>query len=153
LETRNDPSQREDHAMNVRTWSVFFILLGSPSFAHAEEQLQFEPTVVRITGVLHIEPRPTDPDDSPLQKTMKHIIVLRLDSPVTVIGNPNDVENSETYDHVRRIQLAYGPPLKLVRYAGHHMTLEGKLFTHISAYHYTKVLMHVVRLVKVEDKR
>jgi Domain of unknown function (DUF4431) len=111
----------------------------------ANEQLQYEPVPIRLSGNVVIEkyfgvpgygedPKPDDIEMSP---------ILILDRPVDVIGNPNDSLNSEMVENVMRMYLVLQSHEQIERLKGHHVVVEGTLFHAHTGHRHTDVLIEV----------
>ncbi|HME23092.1 MAG TPA: DUF4431 domain-containing protein [Acetobacteraceae bacterium] len=116
--------------------------------AHAEEQiLQYEPSVVGLTGVIRMERHYGPPSfgASPKTDLVETVPILLLDKPVTVQGNPRSPAEAEAFSHVTRVQLVVAGPGRndLTRFLGKHIVATGRLFEKVSGENFTDVLLDV----------
>ncbi len=133
-----------------RLLACFFFcgMIGGTVGSSAGEPLPYEPAVVRLSGVIVIEAfygRPNygaDPENDEIERAL----ILVLDEPVAVQGDPNDNLNSESVDDVRRMHLVVRHP-EIWAKEWQHVVLEGTLFHRFTGHHHTPVLMSADRLV------
>jgi hypothetical protein len=114
----------------------------------AAEPLRYEPVVIRLSGVIVIEAffGPPGYGEDPENDEIERALILVLDEPVAVQGDPNDSLNSESVDDVRRIHLVIRHP-EIWAKEWQHVVLEGTLFHRLTGHHRTPVLMSADRLV------
>ncbi|MBE0533665.1 MAG: DUF4431 domain-containing protein [Rhodospirillales bacterium] len=125
---------------------VWGMLVGAS--APAAEPLDYDPTIVRLSGVIVIEAfyGPPGYGEDPESDEIVHAAILVLDEPVSVRGDPNELMNSESVGDIRRIHLAnVGPDVSAKTWR--HVVIEGTLFHSYTGHHRTPVLMWVERLV------
>lgn len=110
----------------------------------AAEPLRYEPAVVRLSGFLIVEQHfgPPNYGEDPETDSVEEALILLPDESVAVQGDPNDLDNSESYENIRRIQLVV-EGREVWRWLGRHVTVEGTLFGAYTGHHRTKVLMRV----------
>jgi len=140
-------------SMSPRKWLLvaFTCLTGAGAQAAEQRQVRYEPTVVRLSGVVKIERHYGPPGfgTSPATDRQVSVPVLVLDAPVTVVGNPPNPRdrlqiNGDTFRNVARMQLVFTTPgTKIGGLEGEHATFTGTLFQKVSGENYTDVLMSV----------
>ena len=119
--------------------------------AAEQQQVRYEPTVVRLSGVVKIEKRYGPPGfgTSPAIDRQVSVPILTLDAPVTVVGNlpkPHDrlAVDGDTFRSVTRMQLVFTTPgTKVGGLDGERATFTGTLFEKVSGENYTDVLLSV----------
>ena len=119
--------------------------------AHAEEQvLQYEPSVVGLTGVIRMERHYGPPNfgASPKTDLVETVPILILDKPITVQGNPRSPADAERFSHVTRVQLVVAGPGRndLTGFLGKHIVATGRLFEKVSGENFTDVLLDVQQI-------
>lgn len=125
---------------------VWAVLAGAP--VSAAELLEYEPVVVRLSGVIVIEAfyGPPGYGEDPENDSIERAAILVLDKPVAVRTEPDDIMDSDSAGDVRRIQLIIRDP-KISAKTWRHVVIEGRLFRAETGHHHTHVLMSVARLV------
>jgi hypothetical protein len=130
--------------------ALFAVGVLAARSALASEPLHYEPEVVRLSGTVVIEDHLGSPNygEDPDTDMKVQSLVLVLDEPVTVIGNPEGDVDSETVEDVRRMQLVISPKFREGRQdlIGRHATFEGTLFHSFTGWHITAVLIHVNKI-------
>ena len=140
-------------SMSSRKWLLVALtcLTGAGAQATEQRQICYEPTVVRLSGVVKIERHYGPPGfgTSPATDRQVSVPVLVLDAPVTVVGNPPNPRDrlqidGDTFRNVVRMQLVFTTPgTKIGGLEGEHATFTGTLFQKVSGENYTDVLMSV----------
>ncbi len=131
--------------------AAFSCLVVVGAQAAEQQQVRYEPAVVRLSGVVKIEKRYGPPGfgTSPATDRQISVPILTLDAPVTVVGNPpNSRErltvDGDTYRNVTRMQLVFTTPgAKVGGLDGERATFTGTLFEKVSGENYTDVLLSV----------
>lgn len=136
-----------------RTWLLAGLscLVAAGAQAAEQQQVHYEPTVVRLSGVVKIERHYGPPGfgTSPATDRQVSVAVLVLDAPVTVLGNPPNPRDrlridGDTFRNVARMQLVFTTPgTKIGGLEGEHATFTGTLLQKLSGENYTDVLMSV----------
>jgi hypothetical protein len=72
--------------------------------------------------------------------------LLRLEEPITVIGDPSLRFNPGTVANIRELQLVRGEGVSFRAFVGRRVTAKGALFPRHSNHHHTDVLMMVSRI-------
>lgn len=119
--------------------------------AAEQQQVRYEPTVVRLSGVVKLERHYGPPGfgTSPATDRQVSVPILVLDAPVTVLGTPPNPRerihlDADTFRNVARMQLIFDTPgTKVGGLEGEHATFTGTLFQKLSGENYTDVLMAV----------
>ena len=135
----------------VKSLGVVALIGLFASAAHAEEQvLQYEPSVVGLTGVIRMERHYGPPNfgASPKTDLVETVPILILDKPVTVQGNPRNPADSDSFSHVTRVQLVVAGPggNDLTGFLGKHIVATGRLFEKVSGENFTDVLLDVQQI-------
>jgi hypothetical protein len=135
----------------VKNVGVVTLTLLFAGAAHADEQvLQYEPSVVGLTGVIRMERHYGPPNfgASPKTDLVETVPILILDRPVTVQGNPRSPADADTFSHVTRVQLVVAGPGRndLTRFLGKHVAATGRLFEKVSGENFTDVLLDVQQI-------
>ena len=139
----------------VKSLGVVALIGLFASAAHADEQvLQYEPSVVGLTGVIRMERHYGPPNfgASPKTDLVETVPILILDKPVTVQGNPRSPADSDSFSHVTRVQLVVAGPggNDLTGFLGKHIVAKGRLFEKVSGENFTDVLMSVQEVVPAQ---
>jgi len=121
------------------------------SAAHADEQvLQYEPSVVGLTGTIRMERHYGPPNfgASPKTDLVETVPILILDKPVTVQGNPRSPADSDSFSRVTRVQLVVAGPGRndLTGFLGKRIVATGRLFEKVSGENFTDVLLDVQQI-------
>ncbi len=135
----------------VKSLGVVAVIGLFASAAHAEEQvLQYEPSVVGLTGTIRMERHYGPPNfgASPKTDLVETVPILILDKPVTVQGNPRSPADSDSFSHVTRVQLVIAGPVRndLSGFLGKHIMATGRLFEKVSGENFTDVLLDVQQI-------
>jgi hypothetical protein len=111
----------------------------------AAESLQYEPTIVQLSGALVIEDHYGPPNfgENPETDRKEQVLILTLDTPIDVVGSPTGTINTTSFAGVRRVQLVGRQAMKLTVKLGRHAVVRGTLFQRQSAEHHTDVLINV----------
>jgi hypothetical protein len=119
------------------------------------EQLDYEPAVVRLSGLLVTEYvyGPPGFGENPETDQIDRKWHLRLFAPVDVIGTPGDDINSESENDVGRVGLINFSKVNLSAHLGKRVMVEGTLFHSHTAHHHTKVLLEVQKVTRLKNKR
>ncbi|MBI5885577.1 MAG: DUF4431 domain-containing protein [Deltaproteobacteria bacterium] len=133
---------------------AFFLFTAFVCEARAEECLFYEPTKVRLTGVITRQTFPGPPNYESIEKgdEPETYWILKLEKPVCINGNPKDELNDETVKDIKNIHLVFHGD-EYTRYRGlvsKKVVASGTLFHAQTAHHRTKVLMNVDGLRQVE---
>ena len=139
--------------MKILLW-IFATLIGagfSPGWA-VDQALHYEPAVSTLTGTLMAEEffGPPNYGANPQSDARETAYILYLDMPVTVVGDPKDALNPDTFDGVTRIQLVPDTDGTIIGLAGRHVSVTGVLFQHHTGHHYTEILMQVSAITVAE---
>lgn len=109
--------------------------------------LRYEPVVVELTGTLVVamEYGPPGYGENPAKDQRVQVLMIKLDRPVDVCGDPESETNQSAFRDVRRIQLItddkdYRP------WIGRRVVIRGTLSEAITGHHYTDVLLTVREL-------
>lgn len=129
----------------VAAFLVVLLFWPADSVSAARQILRTEPAAVRVTGTLRIERHygPPGYGDDPRHDELVKVLILYLDRPVKVVGNPKDELNSVSYGDVRKMELVFWAEHRLMERIGQRVTIEGTLSEATTGWHYTKVLLAV----------
>lgn len=121
---------------------LFALLFVTTASEAQRKQLRYEPETVTLTGrvVYRTFYGPPNYGETPKKDSRETQAILLLDSPIDVIGTPND-EINETERGVKTITLVSDRPLR--SFVGKRVTAQGSLFHAHTGHHRTKVLMSV----------
>jgi len=115
--------------------------------------LQFEPAMVELNGTLKeiVFPGPPNYENIMTGDTPEHCLVLNLQEPICVLGDPSSDVNSENVRDVKQVQFAlvdYNKPTQNM--IGKHITAKGTLYGAHTGHHRTPVLLEVkdIKIVK-----
>jgi hypothetical protein len=113
------------------------------------EQLHYEPAVVRLSGLLVTDYvyGPPGFGEEPEADYIARVWILKLFTPVDVIGTPGDDFNSESVNDVGRVGLIDGPEVKLNPFLGQRVVLEGTLFHRMTHHQHEEVMLTVHKVV------
>ena len=119
--------------------ALLFITTASEA---KRQELRYETANVTLTGRLVYRTfyGPPNYGETPKTDSRETQAILLLDSPIDVIGTPND-EINETERGVKAITLVSDRSLR--SFVGKRVTVQGKLFHAHTGHHHTKVLMSV----------
>ncbi len=115
------------------------------------KEYYFEPNVSIIEGTLitRLHYGPPGYGEDPTNDEKRYPFILQLDDPIKVIAEDTDDFNSTTSD-VLEIQLVLmGEPFVEMakQYKNKHIKVQGTLFSALTGYHYTEVLMTVDKIL------
>ena len=118
------------------------LLVTTTASVAQSRQLQYETKNVVLTGriVYRTFYGPPNYGETPKIDSRETQAILLLDSPIDVIGTPND-EIDETERGVKAITLVSERSLR--SFVGKRVTAQGSLFHAHTGHHHTKVLMSV----------
>lgn len=119
--------------------ALLFITTASEA---KRQELRYETANVTLTGrvVYRTFYGPPNYGETPKTDSRETQAILLLDSPIDVIGTPND-EINETERGVKAITLVSDRSLR--SFVGKRVTVQGSLFHAHTGHHHTKVLMSV----------
>ena len=137
--------------MHCARFIVLLLIFTVATAVQAQDTLQYGPSVVTITGVAVSDTFPGPPNYESIQAGDKpeDYWVLRLSSPIFVLGAPNDDLNVSEND-ISALQLVF---MNSDDYNTYRKLLNGKvkvtgtLFHAMSGHHHTKVLLAVKNMV------
>ncbi len=134
--------------MRVFLWMVLWAL-SFVSYS-ANEQLNYEPQVVKLSGVIDLELFPGPPNYENIKKgdAAENIIFLKLDKPVDVVpaaGDKNELSVPEHNLNIIQVALMDEKDWNIVK-EGEHMCIEGALFHEHTAHHHATVLISVQKI-------
>lgn len=145
---------RKNFIEQIMSIFVCLVLIVRAYEAKAEDCLSYEPTKVRLTGVITRQTFPGPPNYESIKNGDKPETywILKLEKPVCVNGNPKDELNSETENDVKNIHLVFhGDEYTRYRHlVSKRVITTGTLFQAQTAHHRTKVLMEVTIMKQVE---
>jgi len=132
-----------------------FLLAGLATASAANEQLHYEPAVVRLSGILVTDYiyRPPDFGEDPETDQIERLWILKLDQPVDVIGTPDDDINSESENDVLRVGLVNFSKVKLSAHLGKRVMLEGTLFHAHTGRHHSIILLNIHKVTRLKNRR
>jgi hypothetical protein len=119
------------------------------------EQLRYEPAVVKLSGILVTDYIYRSPDfgEDPETTPIERLWILKLDQPVDVIGIPDDDINSESENDVMRVGLVNFSNVNFSAHLGKRVMLEGTLFHAHTGRHHSMVLLNVKQVTRLKNKR
>lgn len=125
---------------------------SSNAFARSASCLDYEPTVVKLTGVItrHMDYGPPNYGEDPAHDT--HEVYWRLDLPKPICVNDRSIYD-EAESNVRRLELVYSGSYPTGNWVGTRAAITGTLYERFDAHHHTRVLISVVSQVKAEPIR
>jgi len=135
----------------------FFLLIASASIGQSQPRpacLSYEPTVVRLTGMLVRQTFPGPPNYRSVEQgdRPETYWLLDLPTPMCVGEDKADPELNPEQTGIRRIQLVLQPemftnPRFLV---GESVSIEGTIFGAHTGHHHTPILLTVRTLKRVK---
>lgn len=134
----------------MKAWLAFLLFMlsiGMPAIA--EQQLQYEPSVVQLSGtvITRMYYGPPNFGEDPKTDRKVYPFILKLDHPVTVLASTipcGKTSDCDTYTGVREIELVAftsAQATELKQLMGHHITVKGQLYDRFDALQNTDVLM------------
>jgi len=123
-------------------WVLLGLLLASsPSAARC---LYYAPTVVTLVGEVSTKRVPGPPGYQSLRQgdLPETIVLLKLDDPICVYGDPDSSNNPKTHRNITEIQLIV-PIAKVEKSIGERIRFTGHLSSAHSGHHRTPVIMYV----------
>jgi len=108
--------------------------------------LDFEPSVVELSGILAIEVHlgPPTYGEQPKRDRKLRVPVLKLSQPVNIRGNPASELNVETRENVKEVQLSFPERddyRRAQRCEGRWVTVRGTLSSRHTGRHFKEVLL------------
>jgi hypothetical protein len=135
------------------TFVCIFVCVGACSAQDTRRELNYDPAIVTITGVLVSRTYygPPNYGENPKTDSKERQYVLILDSPVDVVGDQND-ELNKTERGIKRVTLVVhdfkAHPVESL--LGGRVEVQGKLFHAHTGHHHTKVLIDVTSIDKLK---
>lgn len=133
---------------------AFYFIIITPD-AKSEECLSYEPAIVRLTGAIVERTFPGPPNYESIKKgdAPEMALILELNRPVCVKGDPDDEVNSETEKNVKSMHLVIhdGKYTYYRRLLSKQVVANGTLFHAHTGHHRTKVLMEVIGIKTIEN--
>jgi len=125
-------------------------MLGNGLIAQSKDCLEFEPVLVKVSGVIERDTFPGRPNYESIKDGDKLEVywILKLPKSICVIGKSiNDINKSE--DNIVELQLVLSDNQykQYRKFIGHKVITSGTLFHSMSAHHKTTVLINVVKMV------
>lgn len=116
----------------------------------ANQQLNYEPQVVNVSGTIDLELFPGPPNYESIHKgdASEKVILLKLDTPIDVVpaaNEKNELSVPETNINVIQVALMDEKDWKMVK-EGEHMCVKGTLFHEHTAHHHATVLISVQKI-------
>jgi len=127
--------------------SVLLALSSSRAEEDRTTWLHFEPTVVKLTGVVGVayEYGPPNWGDDPKSDKRPGTPILRLSKPINVLGDPTSDVNRGDAENVEEVQLHLDRYRGLV---GKRVIVTGTLYRGRTGWHFTEVGMMVKAIRK-----
>ncbi len=129
--------------------------LAPPDAAFARERkcLEYEPAVVRLTGVIrrHAALEPPMYDEGSQDKLV-HYRSLHLDRPICIFGQTGfNSANPENMENIRQLQIVDSEPgySKHARLVGHRVAITGTMWVGFNPRHHTSVLIDAQKIEKL----
>jgi hypothetical protein len=139
--------QEETQKMNKRlaigaTLLILVFLLPAAQ-TPKENVLGFIPDQVVLKGIIlyRLYYGPPNYGENPETDRKEWYYLIKLDSPVTVIAKPDDLENETTTD-IELVQIFEMRKLSLKKYIGKRVKLAGTLHTALIGHEHTKVIIN-----------
>jgi uncharacterized protein DUF4431 len=127
--------------------SVLLALSSSRAEENRTTWLHFEPTVVKLTGIVGVayEYSPPNWGDDPKSDKRPETPILRLSKPINVLGDPRSDINRGDAENVEEVQLQLDKYRGLV---GKRVIVTGTLYRGHTGWHFTEVVMMVKSIRK-----
>jgi len=114
---------------------------------------KYEPEVVNLEGVIKISTNfgPPNYGETPEIDKKVTIYILELNSPINVLGDPNDELNLSSFTNISNIQIAlYKYKNDIKNKINKKVIIKGTLFQGVTGHHYTDILItvHEIKLKK-----
>lgn len=131
-----------------RSHLVFFLaLLGVVGCRSAvSTRLSYEPAVVTLTGTISTREAfgPPGYGEDPAHDRKENYLLLTLDSPISVAGDPKSDANSKSESDVNAVQMIYsGSHAFQKQWLDKHVSVTGTLIHGLTGHHRTPVLIQV----------
>lgn len=145
--------------MNSGLWKIIIFITVLTLFVigvQGEDKKcsEYEPTVVTVSGIIHVQTFPGSPNYEDIAKGDKPETywILKLDHPVCVNANPRDNVNNSYEANVKEIQLVLkGNQYKaFMEFKSKRVLVTGSLCHSVTGHHHTAVLLRVKNIA--EDK-
>lgn len=121
----------------------------SSSTSSGPTVLQYEPSVVCLTGEVSVEQRfgPPNYGETPDIDERVDVPILHTVQPFAVRGDPSSETNTESFSGLDSVQLVFLHDLDKARsFDGRKVTVHGSLSTAESGHHFTNVILIVTRV-------
>lgn len=110
--------------------------------SNSRSDLCYDPCVIGLRGTLIFLPEPNT--YSYIEKKTIQVYALKLDTPINVIGDPQSEVNTDSFQNITQLQLAFDPTqMHLDQYVDKEIVVTGKLEESVTIHQYTKVYLVV----------
>jgi hypothetical protein len=128
--------------------SFVFSILGLATVGLWADCLKYQPVTVALAGTISVRDAfgPPGYGEDPKHDKKEKYLLLTLDAPICVEGNPKDDANSQSESNVTAVQMLYldkHPFHK--KWLNKHVSVTGTLFHAITGHHRTPVLIEVTQ--------
>jgi hypothetical protein len=127
--------------------SLGLFLAAAESILAADGCFSYEPARVELTGKVSKKQAfgPPNYGEDPAHDRRETYLVLVLNAPLCVTGDPKSPTNNESETDVREVQLVFAPGQSIRRsWLNRQVSVSGTLFHAITGHHRTKVLIQVI---------
>jgi hypothetical protein len=148
-------NRREETAMKRMLLAI--LMVGQPlsgGLVAEESCLRYEPAVAQLRGHVCLRTFPGPPNYESIKTgdRPERQVLLKLDEPVCILADSNDRTTSQDEHDQQLITVVPPVGMKLARYVGAHVRVEGTLFHAITAHHHTPVLVQMGRIARLAER-
>ncbi len=134
-------------AMKLAHLLLLVCSLGVHVHLQDSRWLTYEPAVVQLEGNLVMEAKygPPGYGENPKVDKKVSVPILVLSEPISVRGDPDSEINTESFEGVKKIQLAVEEKFRK-DLIGKQVVVKGSLFRGHTGHHYTTLVMNVTEI-------
>ncbi len=140
----NDVLRSHSEYITVGILFLFVLVADASAFAATESHcLKYEPAVVSLRGTLISRTFPGPPNYESIRKgdRPERVLLLLLDEPVCVDGDPGSELNQKT--ELGAVLIQVGPPDSGWKFVGRRVLITGTLMLRHTGHHRTAVLLNL----------
>lgn len=116
---------------------------------------EYEPKIVTLRGTLIVKSGygPPNYGETPEKDEKVRYHVLKLDEPINVKGDPNNVSYAETFERISEIQIVIWSEniKKVTNKINKKIMIKGTLFPRHTGHHYTDILIKAREIELIND--
>jgi len=127
-------------------WLLLILACVAGCRGPASAHFRYEPAIVELSGTVSMQEAfgPPGYGETPAQDRREKYLLLTLDTPICVTGDPASAANAQGESNVKAVQMVYGVNHPFQQeWVNRHVSVTGTLSHAVTGHHRTPVLVQV----------